>query len=217
MNLNNALKKAVRFVLAAGQAPVHITVGEISPSDMLVGRHIVITGGGSGIGFAMAKKFVSQGANVLIAGRNENKLKKAVSSLGENATYLVFDVAKTEDDCRFIAQANSVLGGLDGLVCNAGISLHEEDFRHVTPDKFDVQFNTNFRGAYFLTQVFLEYLKKQNRQGDLLFISSETADHAVDIPYGLTKSAINCLPGAENCMRKEFESMPLLLVLLLRK
>lgn len=77
MNLNNALKKAARFVLAAGQAPVHITVGAVSPSGMLAGRHIVITGGGSGIGLAMARKFVSQGASVLIAGRNKEKIRKS--------------------------------------------------------------------------------------------------------------------------------------------
>ncbi|WP_080969804.1 SDR family oxidoreductase [Bifidobacterium longum] len=63
---------------------------------MLAGRHIVITGGGSGIGLAMARKFVSQGASVLIAGRNKEKLEKAVSSLGGNAQYLVFDVSKVE-------------------------------------------------------------------------------------------------------------------------
>ena len=186
MNLNNALKKAARFVLAAGQAPVHITVGAVSPSGMLAGRHIVITGGGSGIGLAMARKFVSQGASVLIAGRNKEKLEKAVFSLGGNTKYLVFDVSKVENDCDFVVWAESILGGL---------SLHEGDFRHVTPDKFDAQFNTNFRGAYFLAQTFLEHLEEHKRQGDLLFISSETADHAVDIPYGLTKSAVNCLVG----------------------
>ena len=107
-----------------------------------------------------------------------------MSSLGGNAQYLVF-----------VVRAESILGGFDGLVCNAGLSLHEGDFRHVTPDKFDAQFNTNFRGAYFLAQTFLEHLEEHKRQGDLLFISSETADHAVDIPYGLTKSAVNCLVG----------------------
>ena len=98
-----------------------------------------------------------------------------MSSLGGNAQYLVFDVSKVENDCDFVVRAESILGGFDGLVCNAGLSLHEGDFRHVTPDKFDAQFNTNFRGAYFLAQTFLEHLEEHKRQGDLLFISSETA------------------------------------------
>lgn len=53
MNIKNILKKAARFILSAGQQPVHIEIGTIAPSEMLSGRKIVITGGSRGIGCAV--------------------------------------------------------------------------------------------------------------------------------------------------------------------
>lgn len=91
---------------------------------------------------------------------------------------------------------NLVWGGIDGLICNAGLSLHEESIGKVSPEQFDKQFNTNFRGAYFLAQAYVEEVTSSTKPSDLIFISSETADHCVDIPYGLSKAAINSLIGA---------------------
>lgn len=87
-------------------------------------------------------------------------------------------------------------GGIDGLICNAGLSLHEESIGKVSPEQFDKQFNTNFRGAYFLAQAYVEEVTSSTKPSDLIFISSETADHCVDIPYGLSKAAINSLIGS---------------------
>ncbi|GHM64542.1 hypothetical protein MCC00215_04640 [Bifidobacterium longum subsp. longum] len=150
MNIKNILKKAARFILSAGQQPVHIEIGTIAPSEMLSGRKIVITGGIRGIGFATAQACIKQGADVLIAGRKESTLQESAKKLGPRAHYLVFDVSKAEQAKDFIAEAKSCLGGgIDGLICNAGLSLHEESIGKVSPEQFDKQFNTNFRGAYF--------------------------------------------------------------------
>lgn len=108
----------------------------------------------------------------------------------------MFDVSKAEQAKDFIAEAKSYLGGIDGLICNAGLSLHEESIGKVSPEQFDKQFNTNFRGAYFLAQAYVEEVTSSTKPSDLIFISSETADHCVDIPYGLSKAAINSLIGS---------------------
>ena len=59
-------------------ADIHVK----QPGDLLKGKHIVVTGGGRGIGFALAKKFVAEGASVLISGRNEDTLKRSSSEIG---------------------------------------------------------------------------------------------------------------------------------------
>lgn len=143
------------------------------------------------MGFAMAKKFRAEGADVLIAGRHEETLKKSADAIG--CKYLQLDVQNVPSFPAFISDADKLLGGLDCLVNNAGISLHEPTFFDVTPDTFDAQVNTNFKGALFLTQEFIRLLKKENRTGTVVFISSETGDTVDFRPYGFTKAAVNSM------------------------
>lgn len=86
-------------------------------------------------------------------------------------------------------------GGVDSVVLNAGISFHEGNILNVTQEGFDRQFNVNLRSGYFLAQAFINNKLDRQEKGNLLFLSSETAAKCVDIPYGLTKAAINSLVG----------------------
>ena len=156
-----------------------------------MGKKILITGGGSGLGYAMADKFLKEGATVLISGRNEEKLKEASEELG--CKYMILDVKQVEKFKDFVRNASELLEGLDCLVNNAGISLHEKSFFDVTSEGWDSQIDTNLKGPYFLSQEFLNYLINNQKRGDLLFISSETGDTVDYRPYGYTKAAINSI------------------------
>lgn len=191
-SIASVLKRGLRYILH-GVRPAEVTanISYLAPGKSLAGKRIIITGGGRGLGYAMAKKFVAEGAGVLIAGRNEQTLKDSAQKLG--CKYLTLDVQDVSSFSSFIAKADEMLGGVDCLVNNAGISLHEPTFFDVTPDSFDKQIDTNFKGAFFLTQEFARLIKEQNRKGSILFISSETGDTMDIRPYGLTKAAINSL------------------------
>lgn len=164
----------------------------------LLDRKIVITGGSRGIGFAIAEKCIKEGASVLICGRDESSLKKAVAKLGEKACYLIFNVADVSEANSFINKCFEKMGGsVDCLVNNAGISYHEGSFMDVTPKGFDEQFNVNFKGAYFLTKEFVDLIEKKKQSGGtILFISSERGSFNTDIPYGLSKATINSLTAS---------------------
>lgn len=169
---------------------VNIQVSEAQ--SLLKGRNIIITGGGRGIGYYIAKKSIDEGANVLITGRNEDTLKEAICTLGEHAKYLVADVSKVNEIDSFLEKAKECFGGskIDSLVSNAGISLHEGDFRNVTEEDWDAQMNTNLKGNYFLVKKFVEYLEQQeDKKGNIVVITSDRAKRPDDIPYGLTKVA----------------------------
>ena len=197
MNIKNILKKAARFILSAGQQPVHIEIGTIAPSEMLSGRKIVITGGSRGIGFATAQACIKQGADVLIAGRKESTLQESAKNWVLVLIISCLMCPRRSRRKTSLPRQNLVWGGgIDGLICNAGLSLYEESIGKVSPEQFDKQFNTNFRGAYFLAQAYVEEVTSSTKPSDLIFISSETADHCVDIPYGLSKAAINSLIGS---------------------
>jgi len=170
-----------------------VNINVLAPHQTLQGKKIIVTGGGRGLGYAMAKKFVSEGAEVLISGRNENTLKEAASGL--NCKYLKLDVQQIESFQSFIETADQMLGGVNCLVNNAGISLHEDGFLSVTPEQFDSQFDTNLKGPFFLTQSFIEHCEGKKIEGTkkILFTSSETSMTVDERPYGLSKAALNSL------------------------
>lgn len=162
--------------------------------NRLKGKKVLITGGGRGLGFNMAKKLIESGAEVVICGRNEDTLKKASSKL-KDCPYLVFDVRLFEKYGEFIAEADKMVGGgLNCLINNAGISLHEHSFEDVSFEGYDAQFDTNLKSPYFLSQAFIKYAKEHNITGlNIIFVTSERGLYCDSLPYGLTKAAINSL------------------------
>lgn len=188
------LKRALKYILkgipnVTVTADIHYT----APSEKLKGKRIIVTGGGRGLGFAMAKRFKDEGADVLIAGRKLDVLRESAGRIG--CKYLQLDIQKTETFEHFINEADKMLKGVNCLVNNAGISLHENGFLDVSPEQFDSQFDTNLKGAFFLTQAFIKKCKVDN-VGEIkkvLFTSSETSMTVDERPYGLTKVALNSL------------------------
>ena len=163
----------------------------MEPSKKLEGKKVIVTGGGSGLGYAMAKRFVEEGAEVLISGRNMETLSKSAAEIG--CKYLQLDVQDTSAYDAFLEKADGMLGGIDCLVNNAGISLHEKNIFDVTEDTFRQQVDTNLIGTFFLTQHFAKYLLKKQTGGNILVISSETGITSDIRPYGYTKAALNSM------------------------
>ena len=206
MGIGAYIKRGIRYIIK-GQPQINITteIVQKTPNEIFKNKNILITGGGDGLGFYIAKKCVEEGAKVLIVGRKEEKLKAAVEKLGEKASYMQFDVQKVEEMKTFIDEAYKKLGVIDCLVNNAGISLHEKEMKKVEIEGFDSQFNTNLRGSYFLAQAYLKKLEEEKQEnGNIIFISSERGAQCDDIPYGLTKVAINSL--TEGLSRRYYKS-----------
>jgi NAD(P)-dependent dehydrogenase (short-subunit alcohol dehydrogenase family) len=86
----------------------------------LVGKIAVITGGNSGIGLATAKRFVEEGAYVVITGRREKELKEAAAFIGKNVTTVAGDITRLEDLDRLYAVVKQKHGHIDALFANAG-------------------------------------------------------------------------------------------------
>lgn len=193
MSIKSKIKHLVSFILHGEKKPTIANISYIQPNNQLKGKKIIITGGSRGLGFAMAKKFKTEGAEVLIAGRNEQTLKPSAEEIG--CMYLPLDVQDVDSFKTFIDDADKLLGGVNCLVNNAGISLHEKGFLEVSTDQFDSQFDTNLRGAFFLTQCFINKCKENASEvtKNILFVSSETSTTVDERPYGLTKAAMNSL------------------------
>ena len=117
MGIKSKIKHLISFLLHGEAKPIYASIHYFAPNEHLKGKKIVITGGGRGLGFAMAKKFVSEGAKVLIAGRNEQTLKQSAAEI--NCQYLTLDVQDTTSFKDFLDKADKMLGGINCLVNNA--------------------------------------------------------------------------------------------------
>lgn len=115
------------------------------------GKSAVITGGGSGIGLAIAQLLVDGGARVVITGRSQATLDGSRERLGENAVAVTSDVASVPDLEALAGQVSSELGAVDALFVNAGIAPLTP-FATTTEQAFDEVHAINVRGAYFTVQ-----------------------------------------------------------------
>lgn len=194
MSLKTYLKRGIKYVVKEYNPPiVKAEIVQKTPNDIFKEKVIMITGGGSGLGYYMAKKLNEEGAIVIITGRNEEKLKIACEQMGKNTTYFVGDVSDIKSGKKIIDKIYEQYGKMDVLINNAGISYHEGNILKVTEEKFDKQFSTNLKGSYFLSQNYIRKVKENKAQGNIIFISSERGSQCDDLPYGLTKVAINSL------------------------
>ena len=117
----------------------------------------VVTGGSSGIGLATARRFIEEGAEVIITGRSRPALDAAVAELGDRALGIRGDVSNLQDLDRLFAQIRERFGRVDVLFANAGIAPFVP-FDQVTEEHFDALFNTNVRGLFFTVQKALPLL-----------------------------------------------------------
>ena len=123
----------------------------------LEGKVAVITGGSSGIGLATAKRFVEEGAHVVITGRREKELKEAAASIKRNVTTVVGDVSRLEDLDRLYAVVKEKHRHIDVLFANAGAGTFEP-LEAVTEAHFDQTFDINVKGVFFTVQKAIPYL-----------------------------------------------------------
>src|SRR3954451_19644099 len=124
----------------------------------LPGKIAVITGGSSGIGLATARRFVEEGAHVVITGRREKELDEAAAFIGRNVTAVAGDVSNLEDLDRLYAVVKEKHGKIDILFANAGGGTIAP-LATSTEAQFDQTFDINVKGLFFTVQKALPLFK----------------------------------------------------------
>lgn len=151
---------------------------------------ILITGGSEGIGYAIAQRFLAEGVSVVITGRSEKKLLLAQETLAsDNLKYLVWDIADIAIlDTKF-GEAVEFMGGIDGIVNNAGSYLTKQGYepQDIDSEDFDYLTNLNLKAPFFLMRKAIAYMKEKNTRGNILNISSIAARFPTRGMYGGSK------------------------------
>ena len=154
----------------------------------LKGKTVVVTGASSGIGRALAEYFAAAGANAVLGARHEDALREIVGRIGAaggHAAYAVCDVTREADCKRLIDTAVDTFGGVDVLICNAGISMR------ALFDKVDLAvlhklMDVNFWGCVNCTKYALPYIQKA--RGSIVGVSSVAGIHGLPGRTGYSAS-----------------------------
>jgi len=112
------------------------------------GSVAVVTGGGSGIGLATAKRLHREGAKVAIAGRDEHRLRHAAGSIGDDVVTVTVDVGRPQEIDQLFTTVTGALGRIDVLFVNAGLKRFQP-LEEATEAFFDEVFDVNAKGAFF--------------------------------------------------------------------
>ncbi|WP_121630152.1 SDR family oxidoreductase [Tropicibacter alexandrii] len=190
----------------------------------LQGKRAIVTGAGSGFGAGIARRFMAEGAQVLLADLNHDAALSIVEATGNGVAFRA-DVSKASDIDMMIAEAQEQFGGIDILVNNAGCTHLPAYMEDVTEEDFDRVFAVNCKSIYLAARTLVPILKDQGA-GAILNVSStaglsprpklnwynsskgwvNTATKAMAVelaPFGIRVNAINPVAG-ETPLLKSF-------------
>lgn len=169
----------------------------------LAGQVALITGGGSGIGFEIARCMVAAGATVIITGRREVVLRESATELGKQAHFMVNDICDLASLDGLVEQIEAAHGPLDIVVNNAGINLKKPALE-VTDEEFSRIIHTNLNAVFALTRAAARRMVPR-RSGTIIMISSMAAYYGIDrvVAYAASKSAVE---GMVKVLASEFSA-----------
>lgn len=188
--LKKYLLNGIKYIKRGGVT--YVTVTSVEHGFSLSNKIAIIIGGSQGIGYAIAKKFISEGANVTITGRNLDHLLTAQENLGSRCSICQWD-------CSDLDKLDSVLESIFIqrkenyhpsyiLVNCAGLYIHK-DFSSITVEDWDKVFNINLKALYFISQRASSYLMERSG-GKIINIASNRGLMGDYGPYGLAKAGV---------------------------
>jgi len=162
----------------------------------LTNKVALVTGGGSGIGEAIAVAFAREGATVVIAGRHQEKLDRVAKAIGEACLAVAADVSKASDVKKLVSVALEKFKRIDVLVNNAAILL-AGTAESLQEDDWDQTFNINVRGLWLLSRAVLPHMRATGG-GSIINIGSvlSLVGARNRVAYSASKGAVLALTRA---------------------
>lgn len=198
-----SLKRIIKSILSTVQPKRIVTANFTFKNDekCMADKIVLVTGGGSGFGFAIAKRFVQCGAKVIITGRNEQKLKSAVLLLGKNVSYLVWDLCDVSIAREKMNEANAIYGPINVAINNAGVWTSTK-WKDINEAEWNKILDTNLKGLFFICQAEGEAMANSGTiVSKIINITSIEGVRGGFGPYWASKWGAN---GITRGMAKEF-------------
>ena len=126
----------------------------------LKGKNVIVTGGASGIGQATAARFIEEGCSVCVFDRDADARARVAQELPELTGVIDVDVSILEQVHKAFAEAIDLMGSIDVLINNAGISIRH-DFLDTTPEEFDKVLGVNLKGVFYMAQTAARHMMEK--------------------------------------------------------
>ncbi|MGN7818863.1 3-ketoacyl-ACP reductase [Chitinophaga varians] len=169
--------------------------------ESLQGKKVLITGGGKGIGRAVAVALAQEGADIALIGRSEGPLQEVVATLtgmGVKAAYAIADVGVMAEVDKAVASLTQQLGNIDILINNAGIAAFG-GFMELTPAQWEDIIRVNLLGVYYVTRAVLPDMIAR-KTGDIINISSTAGQRGAPLTSAYSASKFGLLGLTESLM-----------------
>ena len=175
---------------------IHVVIGgfhRMSTNPLLAGKRILVTGSTAGIGREIAAEVIREGGQVIVHGTRPTEIEKTASERGPSATGISVDLSAPDGSAELIRLSVEALGGLDGLVNNAGI-FPRTNIDQVTPELFEKIFAVNARAPVQLIQAAMPYFRAQG-EGAVVNIGSINAHCGQPdlLIYSMSKGALQTM------------------------
>jgi NAD(P)-dependent dehydrogenase (short-subunit alcohol dehydrogenase family) len=165
-------------------------------SHLAAGRRAIVTGGASGLGLAIARRLIDEGARVGLLDLDREKLEKAGEELGDAAVLAPADVRSPSEVQAALAKASSELGGLDTLIPCAGV-IHVKRLAEVSEEDWDRTLDINLKGVFLCCQAAAPALTESGR-GRIVMISSDAGRRGVTLLQAYSASKFGLIGLAES-------------------
>jgi NAD(P)-dependent dehydrogenase (short-subunit alcohol dehydrogenase family) len=164
---------------------------------MSTNKIAIVTGGGSGIGFAIAEKLVQQNFHTIIVGRDKEKLASAKEKLGAMCESQICDLSDLQAIPKLVNDIIEKHGRIDVLVNNAGINM-KKAFTEVSDEDFQRIIQTNVTAVFSLSREVVKCMLEKSTKGSIINISSMASQYGIPkvIAYTASKSAIEGMTRA---------------------
>lgn len=171
---------------------VLIKFDKVEPARRFEGKHVLITGGSSGIGFEIAREYLAEGAEVIITSRHESSLREASQKLDSpRLKTMVWDVSDVKETSK-LSEALSLLTRIDIFINNAGLYYENLWYRY-DESSYEKVTGTNTKGLFFLCQCEGKYFVDNNIYGKIINICSIAGIKSGFDPYSVSKWGAVCI------------------------
>ncbi len=154
-------------------------------------KRVLITGGASGIGAAVAKRFLADGSKVVVVDIDDNAIEEIIKELPDLAGTIHADVSDADHVKTAFIELKKICGGIDILINNAGISIRHM-FLDITPDEWRKVMSVNLDGVFYVAQEAARYMLKNENGGVILNMGSTNGimGYPLYIDYNCSKAGV---------------------------